>query len=233
MAVILNIDTSTNACSVALSKDGEVVIYRLKEEGRNHSELLGVFVDEVLNEAEGLGLSLDAVAFSAGPGSYTGLRIGVSLAKGLCFGYQIPLISIETLKVMSLSASRKWEEDGILCPMIDARRMEVYDALFDADLTNLRETKAEIIDENSFASYLTDQKVCFFGDGSDKCKELLSSENAVFLEGIMPLAMDMASLAEEAYQKAQFVDVAYYEPHYLKEFMVTTSKKDLLGLGKK
>lgn len=234
MATILNIDTATNTCSVALSVNGEVMFSRIQEEGRNHSELLGVFVDELLSEAELKNIKPDAVAISAGPGSYTGLRIGASLAKGLCFGYQIPLIAIDTLKLLAHTVIIKGgNKDAIFCPMIDARRMEVYSEIFNKDLESIREIKAEIIDENSFASYLEKGKVLFFGDGAEKCKQTLTNPNAIFLDGVLPLATNMGTLSEKAFAAKKFEDTAYYEPLYLKNFVVIPSKKNILGLGKK
>ncbi len=232
MAKILNIETSSQACSVALSIDRKSVFNKIDAEGRNHSELLGVFVDEVMTWAEANGHQPDAVAVSAGPGSYTGLRIGVSLAKGLCFGLNIPLIAIETLSIMAYTAIQNLkDEHAIYCPMLDARRMEVYSALYSPKLELIRKTEAEVIDETSFKEILQETTVYFFGDGADKCKEVIQDSNAKFIANINPLATEMGTLAEAAFAKRNFVDVAYFEPHYLKEFLVTTSKKDVLGLS--
>lgn len=234
MAVILNIDTATNACSVALSVDGKPVISRTKEEGRSHSEMLGVFVDEVLTEAERKGLVPQAVAISAGPGSYTGLRIGASLAKGLCFGYQIPLIAIDTLKLLAHTAINQLQDASLLfCPMIDARRMEVYSEVFNSKLESIRPIKAEIIDGDSFSEFLAGHKVVFMGDGAAKCKDTIQNPNAVFLDGILPLATNLSELSESAFKEGKFEDTAYYEPLYLKNFVVIPSTKNVLGLGKK
>ncbi len=234
MAVILTIDTATNACSVALAVDGKPVISRVKEEGRSHSELLGVFVDEVLSDAEKQNLTPDAVAISAGPGSYTGLRIGASLAKGLCFGYQVPLIAIDTLKLLAHTAILQKNDASLLfCPMIDARRMEVYSEVFNSSLESIRSIKAEIIDEDSFGEFLAEHKVVFMGDGAAKCKDTLKHPNALFMDGILPLATHLSELAEQAFAAKKVEDVAYYEPLYLKNFVVIPSTKNVLGLGKK
>lgn len=234
MAVILNIDTATNACSVALAVDGKTVISRTKEEGRSHSELLGVFIDEVITEAEKQSLKPEAIAISAGPGSYTGLRIGASLAKGLCFGYQIPLIAIDTLKLLAHTVIRqKQYENALFCSMIDARRMEVYSEIFNEKLASVRPIKAEVIDGDSFSEYLDKQKVIFFGDGAAKCKETIQHANAIFVDDVLPLATNLTELSEQAFNANKFEDTAYYEPLYLKNFVVIPSKKDVLGLGKK
>lgn len=230
MAVIINIETAINACSAVLAVDGVAVVERVEKQDRKHSELLGVFVDEVLTEAEARGLKPEAVAVSAGPGSYTGLRIGVSLAKGLCFGYKIPLIAVETLKIVASTAIKmQADQDAFYIPLIDARRMEVYSAVFNAALDAQSETLAEIITEESFASFLDKKKVYFVGDGAEKCKSIIHHRNACFINDVVPLAQNMCALSERAFQSQSFVDVAYFEPYYLKSFLVTTSKKDVFG----
>lgn len=230
MACILNIETSTNVCSAALAIDGNVAWEQTSYEGHSHATLLGVYVEEALREMHSKGHKLDAVAVSSGPGSYTGLRIGVSLAKGLCFGFGIPLLSIPTLKLLAYTAIQTEPIDGALyCPMIDARRMEVYAALFDGQLQPVRGAQADIVTEETYADTLASHPVCFFGDGAEKCKAVITSLHARFLDGIYPLASHMAPLAEKAYAAKQFEDVAYFEPFYLKEFQATIAKNKVLG----
>lgn len=231
MSCILHIETATNVCSVAVSQNKELIYYREETEGPSHSSLLGVFVDEAVKELRAKSINLDAVAVSSGPGSYTGLRIGVSEAKGLCYGLNIPLIAIETLKVMAYRVSQESKLDAtiLLCPMLDARRMEVYDAMYDSNLNKIKETAADIVDESTFANWLSKGKVAFFGSGADKCKEVIGSADAIFLDDIYPRAKDMVELAEIAFEKNDFADVAYYEPFYLKEFVGTIPKNKVLG----
>ena len=229
MSKILNIETSTTVCSVSLSENGICKCFRENFNGNNHSELIGVFTQEVLAEAGLEPKDLDAVALSIGPGSYTGLRIGTSFAKGLCYGTDIPLITIPTLKIIAQNAKEKYniEEDALLCPMIDARRMEVYCCVYDSKLNEVRATEPQIIDENSFADILKDKKVYFCGNGAAKCKPFITHENAIFLDEVYPLATSMISLAEEAFAKNDFADVAYFEPFYLKAAHVTMPKNQL------
>lgn len=226
---ILYIETATEVCSVAVSQDGAVVFEREETNGPSHATVLGVFADEALQFVRTSSLKLDAVAVSCGPGSYTGLRIGVSEAKGLCYGLGIPLIAIDTLKIMAKAALQKrLDDDVLLCPMIDARRMEVYDAIYDTHLSEVKAVSADIIDETSFATYLKDRKVAFFGNGADKCKKVLTDDNALFIDGVYPAANNMVELAEEAFVAGRFVDVAYFEPFYLKEFVATIAKNKVL-----
>ena len=227
---ILHIETTTDVCSLAVSRDGKVLFHKLDMQGHNHARVLPLFVDEALAFLKMEALQLDAVALSRGPGSYTGLRIGCSMAKGICYGTGAKLIAVDTLKLMaSMARSKALEmEADCLCPMIDARRMEVYDELFDANLNELEPVTAQIIDEESFGNRLPQQKMAFFGNGSDKCKEVLTHENALFLTGIYPDAAYMVSLSEEAFANNEFVDVAYYEPFYLKEFQATTPKNKVI-----
>lgn len=231
MSCILNIETSTSICSVALSCNGEVLFEKSSFEGPSHAALLGVYAEEAIALLKEKGGKLDAVAVSSGPGSYTGLRIGVSVAKGLCFGYGIPLISIHTLEIMATAAIRKMNgtSDCLYCAMLDARRMEVYDAIFDVNLNTVRKTVADIVDAETYASFLATDKVCFFGNGAAKCKTVMSSPNAIFLDDIHPLAVNMIALAEKAFEAGQFEDVAYFEPFYLKEFQATIAKNKVLG----
>lgn len=230
MPTILYIETATSVCSVAVSKDNQIILKREELTGPSHASLLGVFVNDVIRELRKSGLKLDAVAVSCGPGSYTGLRIGVSEAKGICYGFNIPLIAIETLTIMAegIRTNTSIDNNTLLCPMIDARRMEVYDTIFDINLNKLRAVSADIIDETSFIDFLNKNKVLFFGNGSEKCKKVLTHENAVFLNNINPHAADMVRLAEKAYDEKDFVDLAYFEPFYLKEFVTTTPKNKVL-----
>ncbi len=231
MPCILHIETSTDICSVALSVDGEVVLDKVSTEGPSHAAVLGVFIEEAVGLMKKQGLNVDAVAVSSGPGSYTGLRIGVSTAKGLCYGYGIPLISVPTLELLAdIAISRHaLDSGGLYCPMLDARRMEVYSALYDAMLHPVRGTLAEVITPDSYAELLRTSDVCFFGNGAAKCKEMITSIKATFLDDVYPLASRMVPLAEKAWQAGRFEDVAYYEPFYLKEFQATIAKNKVLG----
>lgn len=228
---ILSIETATSVCSVAVSEDEKVIYEQVNTEGPSHASLLGVFVQEALDFLKEKGIRLDAVAVSSGPGSYTGLRIGVSEAKGLCYGLGIPLIAIDTLKVMAMNALRKEEvgADDLLCPMIDARRMEVYAEIYDAQLNVVRPVAADIVDETSYGEFLSKRKVWFFGNGASKCQNSLTNANAGFLAGVYPTASEMTKLAAEAYRNKEFVDAAYYEPFYLKEFVATIPKNKVLS----
>lgn len=228
MSLILNIDTSTSVCSVALAKAGKVIALKESNEGLNHSVLLGTYIDEILKENQMDVHQLDAVAISMGPGSYTGLRIGVSMAKGLCFGAGKPLIAVPTLQALALSVSARLNEDALYCPMIDARRMEVYTAFFDRANHTVVDTKAEIITENSFAGLLAEHQIYFFGNGSDKVKTVLTHPHARFMEKVETSARHMTLLAEQLFQAQQFADVAYFEPFYLKDFIATTPKRKVL-----
>lgn len=230
MSCILHIETSTTACSVALSEDSQVVFKKEELNGPSHAVLLGVFVDEALSFADSHAMPLDAVAVSCGPGSYTGLRIGVSMAKGVCYGRNLKLIGLPTLKVQCVPVLLYHDElpdDALLCPMIDARRMEVYAALYDRALKPVRDIAADIVDEHSYREFLDQQPVYFFGDGATKCKEKLTHPNAHFIDGIRPLASMMMPLAEKAIAEGKFEDVAYFEPFYLKEFVAGKTKKVL------
>lgn len=225
--MLLNIDTSTDYCSVALN-DGDQLLFNISDtQVRNHASLLSIFVQKALDFAKSNCAKIDAIAVSAGPGSYTGLRIGVSTAKGLCFGLNIPLISIDTLQIINISAKSKINtayENILLCPMIDARRMEVFCALYKYDGTIFSEIKAEIITENSFADIVKNHTIYFFGTGADKCKTLLHHHNYRFIDNIYPLAENMISLSNRKFQQKTFEDIAYFEPYYLKEFQATKAK---------
>lgn len=227
MSCILHIETSTEVCSVALSQDGTTIFVKEDFKGPSHAVLLGVFVDEALSFAESHAMPLDAVAVSCGPGSYTGLRIGVSMAKGICYGLGIPLIAIPTPEVLCVPVllEHELEEDALLCPMIDARRMEVYAAVYDRALRPVRAIGADIIDENSYLEFLDKHPVYFFGNGAAKCRQSITHPNARFIDDINPLARWMFPLAEKAVAKEDFKDVAYFEPFYLKEFVASVPKK--------
>ncbi len=223
LAIILNIETSTKNCSVSLAKNGSILVLKEINNGNySHAEVLHPFIVDVLKEAKITTEQIDAVAVSKGPGSYTGLRIGVSAAKGLCFAFDKPLISINTLESLSHSVSIK---KGFVIPMLDARRMEVYSAIYDKNHQQIREIKAEVIDENSFIDVLEKNKVCFLGDGANKCKEIITHKNAVFVDDKFPSANEMAKLSYDKYKKNDIEDVAYFEPFYLKDFIVIPEKK--------
>lgn len=227
MSCILHIETSTEACSVSVSEDGMTVFNEEDLKGPSHAVQLGVFVDEALSFVDSRAMPIDAVAVSCGPGSYTGLRIGVSMAKGICYGRNVPLIALPTLQVMCVPVLlyQDLPEDALLCPMIDARRMEVYAAVYDRALNVKRETAADIVDEHSYLEFLDKGPVYFFGNGSAKCREKITHPNAHFIEEMRPLAKWMFPLAEKAFLKGDFKDVAYFEPFYLKEFVASRPKK--------
>lgn len=224
LALILNIETSTKKCSVALFDGLRLISEKsLLSEKYSHSETLTVFIEEIFNEIQFSITDLDAISVSKGPGSYTGLRIGVSTAKGLSYALNKPLISISTLQIMAYYMSKKREEFDLYCPMIDARRMEVFSAFYNKKNELVREVKADIIVSNSYADLLN-QKILFFGDGSEKCKDILVSENAYFEEDIHPSATDMSEISFLKYKNKEFEDVAYFEPFYLKDFIPGVKK---------
>ena len=227
MSCILHIETSTTVCSVSVSEDGLSVFSKEDHSGPSHAVVLGVFVDEALSFVDSRAMVLDAVAVSCGPGSYTGLRIGVSMAKGICYGRNLPLIGIPTLEILCTPVLLYQElpDDALLCPMIDARRMEVYAAIYDRSLNPVRPISADIVDENSYLNFLDEHPVYFFGDGALKCREKITHPNTHFIEGIEPLAKMMFPLAEKAIANQDFKDVAYFEPFYLKEFVASKPKK--------
>lgn len=224
---IINIETSTNICSAALTVDAESVLSFVDSETRNHAKQLPLFVDKILDELRRRNLCLDAVALSKGPGSYTGLRIGTALAKGICYGMNVPLLAVDTLRLMAKKAL-SFTQAEVLCPMIDARRMEVYCCLFSRDLSSLSSVEAKVVDADSFRDLLKAHTVCFFGDGADKCKTLLQGPGVSFLENIFPDAQDMGSLAEIAYKSGKREDIAYFNPFYLKEYQAVHSKNKVL-----
>jgi len=228
MSCILNIETSTNVCSVAVSQDGSCIFNKEDHEGPNHAVILGVFVQEALSFIDSHAVPLDAVAVSCGPGSYTGLRIGLSMAKGICYGRDVKLIAIPTLELMCvplLLDEKINEENALLCPMIDARRMEVYSQFFDRALNEVRSINADIVENNTYDDILAQQPVYFFGNGAEKCHEVLTHHNAHIIEGIVPLAKNMYPLAEKRMANEQFEDVAYFVPFYLKDFVAKEAKK--------
>ena len=231
MANILNIETSTDVCSVALTSEGQVLDHRENYEGQTHATLLSQYVKDMLDYARSREMKLDAIAVSIGPGSYTGLRIGLSEAKGLAFGLGVPLIGINTLKLMTVSTmfNHFFEDEKVLfVPMIDARRMEVYTAAYTSALHAVVETQAMILDEQSFEAQLKQgYTLVLMGNGSDKAREVLTHEGVRFIEGIKPVAVDMLALAEKAYRENDFIDVAYSTPLYLKEFQATKPKSPL------
>lgn len=222
MIYILNIETATKNCSVSIAKNGETIFCNeIAEIGYSHAEKLHVFIEEILQETKLSYKDLSGIAVSQGPGSYTGLRIGVSAAKGLCFALDIPLISIDTLQVL---ASQVNVENGLIIPMIDARRMEVYSAIFDSNLEKIREVEAQIIDEDSFSDL--EKTIYFVGDCNEKVKTVLTKSNFIFLDEIVfPSAKDMSKISFDKFSQKNFEDVAYFEPYYLKDFLMTVSKK--------
>ncbi len=224
MALVLQIETATAACSIALAKDGDVLGFK-QVNGRNlHAEVITRFIEEIIADAGLSYYNLDAIAVSCGPGSYTGLRIGISTAKGLCFALDKPLIAVETLAAMAEGVAGMDEynnqEDLLLCPMIDARRMEVYTAIFNMQGERIRLTSAEIVDENSFADILQNNRVLFFGDGAEKCFNILQANpNALYLPGFLNSAAHLTKKAAQKFNVEEFEDVAYFEPYYLKDFI--------------
>ena len=234
MANILNIETSTEVCSVALTSEGQVLDHSENYEGQTHATLLSQYVQQALQYARTRELPIDAIAVSIGPGSYTGLRIGLSEAKGLAFGLNVPLIGVNTLQLLSVSTmfNHFIDEDKLLyVPMIDARRMEVYTADYTPALEAVLEPQAMILDEHSFESLLDEgYTLVVMGNGSDKAREVLTHDRVRFIAGIKPVALEMMALAEKAYREQQFIDVAYSTPLYLKEFQATKPNNPILNL---
>jgi tRNA threonylcarbamoyladenosine biosynthesis protein TsaB len=220
MSLLLQIETATTSCSVALVQQGVVLAVKELNQRNVHAEVITVFIEEVFKSANKSYADLNAIAVSSGPGSYTGLRIGVSTAKGLCFGLDKPLIAVETLQAMADGMAEQVGDDVLLCPMIDARRMEVYTALFDSKGNRLKPTSADIIDETSYAELLTHEKVIFFGDGAAKCQAVLSHHvNASFNTAFVNSAIHLTNKATAKFNAQQFEDIAYFEPFYLKDFI--------------
>ncbi|MGB5430505.1 tRNA (adenosine(37)-N6)-threonylcarbamoyltransferase complex dimerization subunit type 1 TsaB [Eudoraea sp.] len=223
MALILNIETATTNCSVSIGKDGRTIALREQDSNSySHSEDLHFFIRETLDAASISIDDLDAIAVSKGPGSYTGLRIGVSAAKGLCFALDLPLIGISTLESM---ASQLKIKDGVIIPVLDARRMEVYSAVFNSDYEQIRETRVEEINSNSFAQFVEQGKVYIIGSGAVKCSEILKHPHFIFDDSIVPSANEMSQLSHNVYNGKNFENTAYFEPDYLKDFVIQQSKK--------
>lgn len=225
MAILLHLETATTNCSVGISKDDQIIV--LKENNAvnySHAEQLHVFIKEALKEASLSFTDLDAVAVSKGPGSYTGLRIGVSAAKGLCFSLDLPLISTPTLQ--NIACQMDLEPGELVISALDARRMEVYSCVYDHQYREVRETRAEIIDEASFAEYVGEKRVYLVGSGAEKCRGVLQHPNFIFQPDVVPSAKEMAAIAFEKFKSKQFEDVAYFEPYYLKDFVLQQKKKN-------
>lgn len=235
MALILNIETSSDSCSVALSRNGELYATMQSDEDRSHAHILTVLIEKLLAQNSITIADLDAVAVSKGPGSYTGLRIGVSVAKGICYGARKPLLAVNTLRAMmaglqteTTDFANQFSDNAVFCPMLDARRQEVYLAMFSKDGNLLKETSAEIITSESFADILANREMIFFGSGAGKVKDIIKNPKATFVEHFGLKASYLSSLAEEAWQNKMFEDVAYFEPLYLKDFVATTAKRKVL-----
>ena len=237
MSYFLCIDTATSVCSVVLTQNDKVLSIKESTDEKAHASYLGVFIKKVLDDAAISVNQLDAIAVSKGPGSYTGLRIGVSTAKGLCYGADIPLISVKTLQIMAygmcLNAIKSFTGDfiadsALYCPMIDARRMEVYTALFNFKNQMIKETSAMVVQKNSFDSLLQDVQVVFAGNGAEKCKTVLNHKNALFLDNFNHSALYMINIVQEAYRERKFEVLAYFEPYYLKDFIVTSPKRKII-----
>ena len=223
MTYILNIETATKNCSVSISKNGKTIgLKEINTGGYSHAERLHEFINDVIEIAQIKLSDLNAVAVSKGPGSYTGLRIGVSAAKGLCFALNIPLIAVNTLESLACSISK---QEGFIIPLIDARRMEVYTSVFYYSRKELKIVSAEIINENSFNNFLEKGKVFFLGDGAEKCKQILTHKNAIFIDDKFPSANEMSELSYKKFKKNDIEDVAYFEPFYLKDFIAIKAKK--------
>lgn len=227
MSCILNIETSTDVCSVSVSQDGACIFSQEDHDGPNHAVKLGTFVDEALSFADSHAIPLDAVAVSCGPGSYTGLRIGASMAKGICFGQDLKLIAVPTLELMAVPVllREEVEEGALLCPMIDARRMEVYSAVYDRALHEVRGIQADVVDADTYREYLDRGPVYFFGNGAEKCMEVINHPNARLIKGVEPLAKWMFPIAERRIAQEKYEDVAYFVPFYLKDFVAHQPKK--------
>ena len=232
MANILNIETSTDVCSVALTSDGQVLEHHENYDGQTHSTLLSAYVQDALHYLRSRELPIDAVAVSMGPGSYTGLRIGMSEAKGLAFGLNVPLIGIGTLELLTVSAmfSDFFDDEVWFAPMIDARRMEVYTAVYDTSLKAMVPPQALIIDDGTFNEMLTERQVVFVGNGAQKAQDIIHHPHAVFKSEIKPVAVDMMALSEKAFREQRFIDVAYSTPLYLKDYQAIKSKNKVLTL---
>ncbi|MDE6755211.1 MAG: tRNA (adenosine(37)-N6)-threonylcarbamoyltransferase complex dimerization subunit type 1 TsaB [Muribaculaceae bacterium] len=232
MAIIINIETSSETCSVAISKDGLIEFQREDTEGMNHATRLGPFLEQCMAELKRKGEKPDAVAVSIGPGSYTGLRIGLSAAKGLAFSLGVPLIGISTLMIMAVKTMFRnivWEGDEIIVPMIDARRMEVYRAAYDFSLNEIMNEEPEVLCKDSFKDLHNARKVIFVGNGAEKFKTTYSGNNGEWIENLKPKASDMLALSEKFFNEKNFLDIAYSVPNYLKEYNAIISKNKVLS----
>ena len=228
MSCILSIETSTNICSVAMSYDGECIFNQENHQGPNHNEILGTFIDEGLTFIDTRNITLDAVAVSSGPGSYTGLRIGTSMAKGICYGRDAKLIAVPTLELLAvpvLLGEMVAEDDALLVPMLDARRMEVYAQVLDRALKEVRGIQADVVTADTYRAFLDAHEVYFFGNGAAKCMDTIAHPHAHLIENITPLAKNMFPLAEKRLAEGRVEDVAYFVPFYLKDFVAKTPKK--------
>lgn len=234
MSCILHIETSTSVCSVAVSEDSHCIWHEEDHSGPNHAERLGSMVDEALSFTDNHAIPFDAVAVSCGPGSYTGLRIGVSMAKGICYGRDLKLIAVPTLELLCVpvllreqiaNSQEPMAKEPLLCPMLDARRMEVYAALYDRALHEIRPVGADIVTAETYKQWLDERPVYFFGNGAKKCMEVINHLNAHFIDGIEPIAKWMQPLAEKRLLNEQTEDVAYFVPYYLKDFVALKPKK--------
>lgn len=227
MSCILSIDTSTDVCSVAVSENGACIFSKEDRQGPSHAAKLGGFVDEAVSFTDNHAIPFDAVAVSCGPGSYTGLRIGVSTAKGFCFGRDLKLIAVPTLELLCVPVllHHELEDDALLCPMIDARRMEVYAAIYDRAMRQVRPIQPDIVTEDTYRQWLDEHPVYFFGNGAEKCMPTIAHPNAHLIENIVPEAKWMFPLAERRWAQQQFEDVAYFVPYYLKDFVAQLPKK--------
>ena len=227
MSTILHIETSTDVCSVAVSEDSQVIFHQDDHSGPNHAERLGTMVDEALSFTDNHAIPFDAVAVSCGPGSYTGLRIGVSMAKGICYGRNLKLIAVPTLELLCVPVLLREipEEDALLCPMLDARRMEVYSGIYNRALKPVREVGADIVTAETYKDYLDEHPMYFFGNGAKKCMDVVNHPNVHLIEGIEPLAKWMQPLAERRLLSGTTEDVAYFTPFYLKDFVAKMPKK--------
>ena len=228
MALILNIETSETICSVALAENNNVITLKESNEERSHAKLITVFIEEIFKNSDYKLQDLDAISVSKGPGSYTGLRIGVSTAKGLCYGLNIPLISVSTLKALANATINTSKYNKYkFCSMIDARRMEVYSAIYNDDLTKIKDISADILTEESYADYLKSNKIVFVGSGSDKFSQILNNNNAFFNKEVMPSAKNMVNISYQKFNNKIFEDVAYFEPYYLKDFIAIKPKNKI------
>jgi len=220
MARLLSLETSTQVCSVAIHENGELIAFRELHEPRSAAAQLAVMIDGVMKESGTQNALLSGVVVASGPGSYTGLRIGVATAKGICFALNLPLMAVNTLDLLILQGKKLSGDSSLLCPMLDARRMEVYCKMVDSDLNEIEATQAKIIDTTSFHQYLEKTSVCFIGEGATKCKQVITHANAIFFDEIIPSANWLGKLGYEKWLQQDFEDVATFEPYYLKDFLI-------------